>query len=324
MKPSLADILKAKVLIVDDLEADVLLLQGMLGHAGYVNVSATMNPHEVCELHRRNDYDLILLDLTMPGLDGFQVMAALKAIEINGYLPVLVISGHPGQNLRALHAGAKDFISKPFHLGEVLLRVRNMLEVRVLNKIAHHDAKLMKFLALLDPLTGLANRRLLDDRIWTALAHARRNKTAMAVVYIDLDGFKQINDTRGHAVGDMLLKLVAERLLASVREEDTVARQGGDEFMIVLWQVSGAAAAVTVVSKIIEAVSQPYVIDGLAVDMTTSAGVSIYPIDGEDVDTLIKNADFALYEAKRAGKNIYRLSQHVNPQTLDAHAEQTK
>ena len=129
---SSADILNARILIVDDQEANVLLLERMLRGAGYASVASTMDPSEVCELHRKNRYDLILLDLQMPGMDGFQVMEGLKEIEPDGYLPVLVITAQPGHKLRALQAGAKDFVSKPFDLAEVLARVHNMLEVRLL------------------------------------------------------------------------------------------------------------------------------------------------------------------------------------------------
>src|SRR6185369_8464408 len=124
----------------------------------------------------------------------------------------------PAHKLRALQSGAKDFVSKPFDLTEVLLRVHNLLEVRLLHEAARNYGKMLEAMALNDPLTGLANRRLLADRMSMALVHARRNKSAMAVVYLDLDGFKLINDTLGHGVGDFLLKIVAERLTASVRE----------------------------------------------------------------------------------------------------------
>ena len=130
---SSSDILHGKVLIVDDQEANVLLLERMLRGAGYVSITSTMDPREVCELHRKNRYDLILLDLQMPGMDGFQVMEGLKEIETDGYLPVLVITAQPDHKLRALKAGAKDFVSKPFDLAEVLSRVHNMLEVRLLH-----------------------------------------------------------------------------------------------------------------------------------------------------------------------------------------------
>lgn len=128
-----SDLLKAKLLIVDDQAANVLLLERLLRSAGYVSITSTQNPHEVCDLHRKNHYDLILLDLHMPDLNGFQVMEGLKAIETEGYLPVLVITAQLDEKLRALKAGAKDFVSKPFDLAEVLVRVQNLLEVRLLH-----------------------------------------------------------------------------------------------------------------------------------------------------------------------------------------------
>ena len=131
---NLTDILNAGILIVDDLEANVLLLEQMLSSAGYARITSTRDPHAVCALHRDNHYDLILLDLQMPGMDGFQVMEGLKAIETDSYVPVLVITAQPAHKLRALEAGAKDFISKPFDLVEVKTRIHNMLEVRLLYK----------------------------------------------------------------------------------------------------------------------------------------------------------------------------------------------
>jgi len=134
------DILNASILIVDDQEANVQLLEQLLHETGYVNVSSTMNPQEVCALHRKNHYDLILLDLQMPGMDGFQVMEGLKTNEADAYLPVLVITAQPGHKLHALQAGAKDFISKPFDLVEARTRIHNMLEVRLLYKqLEHHN-----------------------------------------------------------------------------------------------------------------------------------------------------------------------------------------
>jgi PAS domain S-box-containing protein len=128
------EILNASILIVDDQESNVSLLEQLLSEAGYTCVASTMNPHEVCALHRKNHYDLILLDLQMPGMDGFQVIEGLKTNETDGYLPVLVLTAQPGHKLRALQAGAKDFISKPFDLVEVRTRIHNMLEVRLLYK----------------------------------------------------------------------------------------------------------------------------------------------------------------------------------------------
>ncbi len=141
---SAADILNARILVVDDVEANVRLLERMLRGAGYASVASTMDPYEVCELHRKNRYDLILLDLQMPGMDGFQVMEGLKEIEAGGYLPVLVVTAQPDHKLRALQAGAKDFVSKPFDLVEVLTRANNMLEVRLLHMETKNHAKVLE------------------------------------------------------------------------------------------------------------------------------------------------------------------------------------
>jgi len=131
---SAIDVLNASILIVDDQEANVLLLETILCGVGYTCIASTMDPYQVCELHRNNHYDLILLDLQMPGMDGFEVMEELKKIEPDGYLPVLVITAQPAHKLRALKSGAKDFISKPFDLVEVKARIHNLLEVRLLYK----------------------------------------------------------------------------------------------------------------------------------------------------------------------------------------------
>jgi signal transduction histidine kinase len=139
-----SDILNASILIVDDQAVNVSLLERLLREAGYACVASTMNPHEVCALHRKNHYDLILLDLRMPGMDGFQVMEGLKTDDPDGDVPVLVITAQPGHKLRALQAGAKDFISKPFDLVEVKTRIHNMLEVRLLYKKLENDNKMLK------------------------------------------------------------------------------------------------------------------------------------------------------------------------------------
>jgi serine phosphatase RsbU (regulator of sigma subunit) len=141
---SSADILNASILVVDDKEANVQLIEGMLRVAGYTCVASTTDPNQVCELYRQNRYSLILLDLQMPGLDGFQVMQGLKEIEGDGYLPILVITAQPDHKLRALAAGAKDFVSKPFDLAELRARVRNILEVRLLHLRATDHGRVLE------------------------------------------------------------------------------------------------------------------------------------------------------------------------------------
>ena len=141
---STPDILSASILIVDDQAPNVSMLEQLLSEAGYTQVESTMNPQEVCTRHRKIGYDLILLDLQMPNMDGFQVMESLKTNESDDYLPVIVLTAQPGHKLRALQAGAKDFVSKPFDLVEVKTRIHNILEVRLLYKLLHQHNQLLE------------------------------------------------------------------------------------------------------------------------------------------------------------------------------------
>jgi len=172
---SAVDILNAKILVVDDKPANIQLLERMLCGAGYTSVESTTDPCAVCELHRRNRYNLILLDLQMPGLDGFQVMEGLQEIEGDGYLPVLVITAQPAHKLRALEAGAKDFVSKPFELAELRARVRNILEVRLLHsKMKDCNAALEKTVRELE-----ASRQLVQRMSEEELALAQQTQESL-------------------------------------------------------------------------------------------------------------------------------------------------
>ncbi|MES2000392.1 MAG: EAL domain-containing protein [Pseudomonadota bacterium] len=376
--------LNASILIVDDKPANVLLLERMLHGAGYTCVTSTLDPHAVYELHREHRYNLILLDLQMPGMDGFEVMTQLKTLDPDSYLPVLVITAQPEHKLRALQLGARDFISKPFDLPEVLTRIHNMLEVQLLHRetqrhsqvleqtvqelrdaetglrrsqvallkesaalddhaqqlqlanehlvmatIKAHElaeevgrAKIqMAYLAQHDALTGLPNRILLNDRLAQAMALAQRQGKQLALMFLDLDRFKYINDSLGHSVGDQLLLSVAHRLTAAVRSSDTVCRQGGDEFVILLADVEHAEDAALSAQKILTALTAPHRIDQLELHVTVSIGISIYPEDGQDVDTLIKSADTAMYHAKENGRNNFQFFEpNMNALAVERHA----
>ena len=159
------DILNAKILVVDDMAPNVLLIEGMLRIAGYTRVQSTTNPREVCELYRANRYDLILLDLQMPGMDGFEVMQALKQIEGDGYLPVLVITAQPDHRLRALEAGARDFVSKPFDLAELRARVRNILEVRLFSEALAATVRELEATREALRVTALEEKRLREQEL---------------------------------------------------------------------------------------------------------------------------------------------------------------
>jgi diguanylate cyclase (GGDEF)-like protein/PAS domain S-box-containing protein len=402
-----------------------------------------MDPTTVCELHRVNRYDLILLDLHMHGMDGFQVMAALKTIEIDNYLSVLVITAQPSQKLRALQAGAKDFISKPFDGCEVLTRIRNLLEVRLLHEECKSHGRLLEetvrertaelrrseemfrelaanipealwirdterqtiqyvnpawktlsglsaapgdplenvyraihpddlkwvtherrktpgaqagseyrlvcpdhsvhwvhartfpianpcgkspwiveiieditqrreaqqqllHLAGHDTLTGLPNRMLLYESLRDALVRAEEDGQIVSVLLLDIDYFKNVNDTMGHTIGDTLLREFAAKLAKCVRPGDMVGRLGGDEFAVIVVTPANGRGALDVADRIRTAMQSPLILGGQDILVTTSIGIASYPTDAGDLDALIRYADAAMYDAKASGRGTFR------------------
>ncbi|MFD2273049.1 diguanylate cyclase domain-containing protein [Undibacterium arcticum] len=177
-----------------------------------------------------------------------------------------------------------------------IMRLKEEAEQRILH-LAEHDA-----------LTGLANRRLLRARLDLGIAYAKRNGQMLAVIFLDLDGFKQVNDNLGHEAGDELLKAVSQRLQQAVRSNDTVARLGGDEFVVVLSEVADLSVATAVANKLIQVLALPHRITGRDVQISASIGLSNYPNHGDIADMLLSKADKALYQAKAAGKNRYKMA----------------
>jgi diguanylate cyclase (GGDEF)-like protein len=161
-------------------------------------------------------------------------------------------------------------------------------------------------LAYHDTLTGLPNRMLFNDRLGVALARARRHKHKVAVLLLDLDRFKNVNDTLGHSVGDQLLRAVGDRLVSVLRESDTVSRMGGDEFLLLLPEMAEPEDASHAAERILGVIRQPFVLERHTLHITTSVGFAMYPDDGEDGDALVKKADLAMYHAKEEGRDNYQ------------------
>jgi two-component system, cell cycle response regulator len=305
------EILRAKILLVDDCEDNLFTIAESLRMAGYTHVDTISNPRDVRSLHEQNNYDLIVLDMQMPHMDGLEVMESLLDVEKTPYLPVLTITGNSDYKIAALKAGARDFLTKPYDLTELHQRIHNLLEVRLLYKSVSEQNRVQQELALRDPLTNLPNRRLLLDRLEKAIQRASRDDQSVALFFLDLDGFKQVNDVHGHPVGDMLLKTVAQRLQNMTREHDTVARLGGDEFVMLISGIAEPADAVRPATDALSILSQPYKINDLEVHVTASIGIAFYPAHGHDAESLIAHADRSLYDAKRSGKNRFHLAKVI-------------
>ena len=218
-------------------------------------------------------------------------------------------------------------ITERKNVQEALLCARDELEQRVHERTAElamanarlqaeiQERKLaeqqIRYLANHDALTGLPNRRLLEDRLEQAMEMARRHGGQVAIQFIDLDRFKPVNDRHGHRVGDLLLQAVAVRLRSLLRAADTVSRIGGDEFVIVLPEMHSAAAAAETAQKVLTALAKPYVIEDHELSVTPSIGISMYPRDGDDADTLLSCADEAMYHAKEMGRGNFQLYSRV-------------
>ena len=185
-----------------------------------------------------------------------------------------------------------------------------LLAIEDITERKKYEEKIQQ-MAFYDSLTGLPNRKLLSDRLGIVLAQAKRNKKKVGIVMLDLDNFKDVNDTLGHDVGDILLKAVAERLSGTLRKSDTVARFGGDEFVLIFPNMEVIEEAIQVVQKIIDRFHKPFLIDTHQLVVTTSIGIAVYPNDGMDEEILMKNADIAMYQAKQAGRARYQFYKEV-------------
>lgn len=321
---------KERILIVDDNPANLQLLIRMLTSHGYM-VHPASSGQLALEFIRSILPDLVLLDVRMPSMDGYEICEHLKRDEQTQNIPVIFISAANQEidKLKAFASGGVDYIVRPIFEEEMLARIKTHLSLRKLQRdleelvkertieLIETNAKLkaenlerqqaeerIQYMAHYDALTGLPNRILLQDRIAQAIAYAHRNNLQMALLLIDLDHFKHINDSLGHHTGDHLLTLVAHRLRQSMRGGDSVARLGGDEFMLCIWGGSNEAALAA--RKTISLLDQPFMVDVRELHIGASIGISVYPNDGNNAETLMRAADTALYHAKETGRKNHQ------------------
>ncbi|MFG0495876.1 EAL domain-containing protein [Pseudomonas sp. YQ_13] len=292
----LADQMNSVILIVDDQSSDREVLQGSVSSFGEVHVAH--DGREALQVAGEYRPDLILIDIELPDMNGFALCRAIKTDPKLCDAAVLFVSSHTqcDNQVRALEFGGVGFIQKPINVPVVRAHVRAHLNLR-------NEAKRLSYF---DALTGLPNRQLFTNRAAQAIQQAQSNGSKVALLLLDLDHFKSINDSLGHSVGDAILKCVAERLASSVRPQDTVSRPGGDEFVILLPQVVRLEAIGDLCEQLLRTLASPMQIGEKRYSITTSIGVSIYPEDSTDLEALYSHADAAMYQAKREGRNRSR------------------
>ena len=307
--PRALDVSPIKVLLVEDNAGDARLMREMLADSDTTQFDVThvKRLDEGLRQLESSDFNLMLLDLWLPDGEGLDTVA--RALAAVSKAPIVVMTSHDDETLavKAVQSGAQDYLVKGQADTRGLVRTirhaverhRMLSELKRSRRREHHQATH-------DPLTGLPNRQLFYDRLFHAMAYSSRHRESLAVLFIDIDHFKNVNDTRGHAVGDKLLTSAAERLSACLRKSDTAARLGGDEFVVILTDLNRIQDAARVAQNTLRALAKPYILGTTELLVTASVGIAIYPTDGEDPDRLIKNADTAMYKAKEEGGNNYR------------------
>lgn len=321
--------LPLRIMIADDDPAFRHSLQIILTEWGY-EVETVANGWQAWDAIQADPPDLALMDWMMPGYTGVELCNMVRHSEHTNRTYAILVSARtaPEDIVTGLRAGADDYVIKPIDFQELQARVqvgtrmvrlrRQLMErTRALEARLEEISKLEiqadearqreRFLAFHDSLTGLSNRQLFFDHLQQDIAQANRSGQLSAVFFIDLNGFKEVNDRFGHDVGDLILRLVAQRMRSCVREIDTVARLGGDEFAITASKLSSPMDAVALAEKLLLALSEPYEAGHFDSDIGASIGISLYPAGARDVQTLVRQADLAMYQAKRLGKNRFVL-----------------
>jgi diguanylate cyclase (GGDEF)-like protein len=295
----------ARILVVDDHEDNVELLRARLEARGY-RVEAAMDGQEALDKVFASPPDLILLDVMMPRVDGIEVVRRLKGTPDLPFIPIIMQTAleTTEDKVEGLDAGADDYITKPINFAELEARVKSLLRIKALQEeLANANARLLK-MSQTDGLTGVDNRRHIEQRLTEMYEHGARLAEPLACVMCDVDHFKSVNDTYGHQVGDAVLKQVAGILHESAREIDRVGRYGGEEF-IVLLPGANVDDAVAFAERVREAVeAREFTYEGGTLHRTLSAGVAAWPHpDVRHQEALVKAADDALYVAKARGRN---------------------
>ncbi|MEP5567061.1 MAG: EAL domain-containing protein [Halioglobus sp.] len=317
---------RAKILVCDDDFNVRLLTRQCLEAENMVVVEAADGP-EAIDVFMRERPDLVFLDVEMPGMTGLEVCKRLRKMPQGESIPIMIVTGSDDRQSidEGFEAGATQYKTKPVNWSLLGRDVQYMLRASdAFNSLKRQEDRL-RYLAYYDPLTSLPNRRSFNEQLNRILKRCRRHKTSAALMFIDLDHFKRINDSIGHGRGDRLLVEIAKRLTVELREDDAInyysdnnadegisdsnteiARLGGDEFTVVLSDINDALQVERVAKRILTTLSEPIALQSHNPVVTPSVGIALFPQDGEDPDTLVRNADTAMYAAKAQGRACFR------------------
>ncbi len=289
------------LLVEDDADDAEFLRQSLLrNNSRSIEIKRTGCIGDAVAALRGSTFDVVLLDLHLPDANGRECVERIQ--QANSQVPIVVLSGEGDEDyaVEILNRGVQDYLVKWEGDGRVILRA-----IRYAIERKRSESKL-NYLARYDSLTGIPNRQYLRDQLERATTRALRGRTKIALLFLDLDRFKMVNDTLGHQLGDELLRSVVQRLQSSVREGDLVARLGGDEFAVLLEDVDGPLELEAVARSIMSRFQEPFHLGGRQVSVTASVGITLYPVDNADPMALLNNADIAMYQAKEQGRNNFK------------------
>ena len=329
----------AKILVCDD-DQNVRLLTRQCLEADDMTVVEAADGLEALDVFVRERPDLVFLDVEMPGMTGLEVCERIRKMPQGESIPIMIVTGSDDRRSidQGFEAGATQYKTKPVNWSLLGRDVQYMLRAsNAFNALKRQEDRL-RYLAYYDPLTSLPNRRSFNEQLNRILKRSQRHKTNAALLFIDLDHFKRINDSIGHARGDRLLVEIAKRLTMELREDDAInyfttnsaddegepegateiARLGGDEFTVVLSDVANIHDIEIVAKRILNALSEPIALQSHNPVVTPSVGIAVFPQDGTDPDTLVRNADTAMYVAKAEGRACYRFyNEQMNARAVE-------
>ena len=295
-----------RILIVDDNSDLLAALEDILIIDNQYTVASAPDITSALQIVEDVEPDIALIDIRLGTTSGLDLISMIKGKSQDTDCIMMTAHREVDEVIQALRQGAAEYLLKPIDSKMLLKVIDNIVQQRRIKNDKHNNEQRFKRLALRDPLTGLANRTLLYEHLEKTLARAKRNHQNFPVIFIDLDDFKQINDSLGHQAGDGLLINISQCLTTCVREEDTVARIGGDEFVIVLNSQSNDKGIRNSIERVMQGITETVAKSGFEDIVSASIGIAIFPTDGSSADSLLGHADAAMYKAKKQGKNCFQ------------------